>query len=41
VGTADGVVSQLAPGDTKTFSLVSANAVPHSAQLKVQVDTIL
>jgi hypothetical protein len=41
VGTADGVVSQLAPGDTKTFSLVSANAVPQYAQLKVQVDTIL
>jgi hypothetical protein len=40
VGTADGVVSQLAPGETKTFTLVSTNAVPQHARLKVQVDAI-
>jgi hypothetical protein len=40
VGTADGVVSQLAPGDTKTFTLVSTNAVQQYARLKVQVDAI-
>ena len=40
VGTADGAVSQLAPGETKTFSLVSANAVRQYARLKVQVDAV-
>lgn len=40
VGTADGVVNQLAPGDTKTFTLVSANAVGQYARLKVQVDAV-
>jgi len=40
VGTADGVVNQLAPGDTKTFSLVSMNPVPQHARLKVQVDAV-
>jgi TIR domain len=40
VGTADGVVNQLAPGETKTFTLMSANAVRHFARLKVQVDTV-
>jgi hypothetical protein len=41
VGTADGVVTQLAPGDTKTFTLMSVSAIPHHARLKVQVDSIL
>jgi hypothetical protein len=36
VGTADGVVNQLAPGETKTFTLMSANAVRHFAR----VDTV-
>jgi hypothetical protein len=40
VGTADGVVNQLTPGDTKTFTLVSPNTVPQYHRLKVQVDTI-
>jgi hypothetical protein len=40
VGTADGVVNQLAPGDTKTFTLMSANAVRQYARLKVQVDAV-
>jgi hypothetical protein len=40
VGTADGAVSQLAPGETKTFSLVSANAVRQYARLKVQIDAV-
>jgi hypothetical protein len=40
VGTADGVVNQLTPGDTKTFTLVSANAVRQYARLKVQVDSV-
>jgi hypothetical protein len=40
VGTADGVVNQLAPGDTKTFTLMSTNAVRQYARLKVQVDAV-
>jgi len=41
LGTADGMVTQLAPGETKTFTLISTNAVPQHARLKVQVDAIL
>jgi hypothetical protein len=40
VGTADGVVNQLAPGDTKTFTVMSTNAVRQYARLKVQVDAV-
>jgi hypothetical protein len=40
VGTADGAVNQLAPGDTKTFTLVSANTIQQYARLKVQVDAV-
>jgi hypothetical protein len=40
VGTADGIVSQLAPGETKTFTLISTNTVPQHARLKVQVDAV-
>jgi hypothetical protein len=40
VGTADGVVNQLAPGETKTFTLVSTNAIRQYARLKVQVDAV-
>jgi TIR domain-containing protein len=40
VGTADGVVNQLAPGETKTFTLMSTNAIRQYARLKVQVDAI-
>ncbi len=40
LGTADGVVTQLAAGETKTFTLISTNTVPHHARLKVQVDAV-
>jgi hypothetical protein len=40
LGTADGLVTQLAPGETKTFTLISTNAVPHHGRLKVQVDAV-
>ena len=40
LGTADGIVTQLAPGETKTFTLVSTNAVPQYARLKVQVNAV-
>jgi hypothetical protein len=40
VGTADGIVSQLAPGETKTFSLLSLDGIPAHSDVKVQVDTI-
>jgi hypothetical protein len=40
LGTADGIVSQLAPGETKTFSLTSLDAIPQHSRLKVQVDAI-
>jgi len=40
LGTADGMVTQLAPGDTKTFTLISTNTVSQHARLKVQVDAV-
>lgn len=40
VGTANGVVNQLAPGETKTFTLMSVNTIQQYARLKVQVDAI-
>lgn len=40
LGTADGIVNQLAPGETKTFALTTASAVPPHARLKVQVDAV-
>jgi hypothetical protein len=40
LGTADGIVTQLAPGETKTFTLISTSTVPQHARLKVQVDAI-
>jgi len=40
VGTADGLVSQIAPGDTKTFALTSLDGIPKHSLLKVQVDTV-
>lgn len=40
LGTADGMVTQLAPGETKTFTLISTNAVLQHDRLKVQVDAV-
>jgi hypothetical protein len=40
LGTADGMVTQLAPGETKTFTLLSTNPIPHHDRLKVQVDAV-
>lgn len=40
LGTADGIVTQLAPDETKTFTLISTSTVPQHARLKVQVDAI-
>ena len=40
LGTADGIVTQLAPGETKTFTLISTNAIPQHDRLKVQVDAV-
>jgi hypothetical protein len=40
IGTADGMVTQLAPGETKTFTLISTNAIQKHARLKVQVDAV-
>ena len=40
IGTADGMVTQLAPGETKTFTLISTNAIRQYARLKVQVDAV-
>jgi hypothetical protein len=38
VGTADGVVNQLRPGGTKTFSM---HGIPDHTRFKVEVDTLL
>jgi hypothetical protein len=40
LGTADGIVTQLVPGETKTFTLISTNAIPQHDRLKVQVDAV-
>jgi hypothetical protein len=40
IGTADGMVTQLAPSETKTFTLISTNPIRKHARLKVQVDAV-
>ena len=40
-GTASGAVNDVAPGDTKTFTLLSTTDVTGYANMKVQVDTLL
>ena len=40
LGVADGIVTQLAPGETKTFTLISTNAIPQHDRLKVQIDAV-
>ncbi len=40
LGSADGIVTQLAPGETKTFTLISTNAIPPHERLKVQIDAV-
>ncbi len=41
MGTASGVVNDLAPGETKTFNLLTTDEVTGYKDLKVQVDTLL
>lgn len=41
IGTATGAVNELAAGDTKTFSAISAGDYSKAASFKVQVDTML
>jgi predicted nucleotide-binding protein len=41
IGTASGVVMQLEPGDTKTFTLTTNDDLAGYAEKKVQVDTLL
>jgi hypothetical protein len=40
-GTASGAVNDVAPGETKTFTLLSTTDVTGYANMKVQVDTLL
>ena len=40
-GTASGAVNEVAPGETKTFTLLSTTDVTGYANMKVQVDTLL
>ncbi|WP_410604858.1 TIR domain-containing protein [Amycolatopsis sp. lyj-90] len=40
-GTAGGVVNQLSPDETKTFTLTSSVQLPVDYRLKVQVDTVV
>lgn len=40
VGTAEGVVNQLAPGETQTFTLSSIRPIPDHAEMKIQLDTV-
>jgi hypothetical protein len=41
IGTASGVVNQLKPGASKTFSLMTLDDVAGYADFAVQIDTIL
>jgi hypothetical protein len=41
IGTASGVVMQLEPGETKTFTLMTNDDVAGYAEKKVQIDTLL
>ena len=40
-GTASGAVNERAPGETKTFTLITADNVTGYKDMKVQVDTLL
>ncbi len=41
LGTASGAVNEVAPGETKTFTLITADNVSGYKDMKVQVDTLL
>lgn len=41
LGTASGAVNDLAPGDTKTFNLLTSDDVSGYKDMKVQVDSLL
>lgn len=41
LGTASGAINDVAPGETKTYSLSGKDAVTGYATMKVQVDTLL
>lgn len=41
LGTASGAVNEIAPGETKTFTLITADNVTGYKDMKVQVDTLL
>lgn len=41
LGTATGAVNEVAPGGTKTFTLITADNVTGYKDMKVQVDTLL
>lgn len=41
MGTATGAVNDVAPGETKTFSLMTTDSISGYATMKVQVDTLL
>jgi hypothetical protein len=41
MGTASGAVNDVAPGETKTFSLMSTDSISGYKDMKVQVDTLL
>lgn len=41
LGTASGAVNDVAPGETKTFTLITADNVTGYKDMKVQVDTLL
>ncbi len=41
LGTASGAVNDVAPGETKTFSLMTNDSISGYKDMKVQVDTLL
>ncbi len=41
IGTASGAINDVAPGETKTFSLLTTDTVTGYDHMKVQVDTLL
>lgn len=41
LGTASGAVNEVAPGETKTFTLITSDNVSGYKDMKVQVDTLI
>jgi len=41
LGTASGAMNEVAPGETKTFTLIGNDEIAGYKEMKVQIDTLL